>query len=44
MLEAETESGEYWAKCGEEALKHNVKGVVIMVSTVSLTVTLILLT
>ncbi len=32
MLEAETESGDYWAKCGEEALAHNVEGVVIMVS------------
>jgi hypothetical protein len=31
MLEAETESGRYWAKCGEEALAHNVKGIVMMV-------------
>jgi aromatic ring-opening dioxygenase catalytic subunit (LigB family) len=32
MLEAETESGDYWAKCGEEALAHNIKGIIIMVS------------
>ena len=31
MLEAETEAGDYWRKCGEEALAHNVKGIVIMV-------------
>jgi aromatic ring-opening dioxygenase catalytic subunit (LigB family) len=32
MLEAETESGDYWTRCGEEALAHNVKGVIMMVS------------
>ncbi|KAI1626436.1 Extradiol ring-cleavage dioxygenase, class III enzyme, subunit B [Exophiala viscosa] len=30
MLEADTESGAYWTKCGQEALAHNVKGIVIM--------------
>ena len=32
MLEAETEAGDYWKKCGDDALAHNIKGVVIMVS------------
>lgn len=32
MLEAETEAGAYWKKCGDEALAHGVKGIVIMVS------------
>lgn len=31
MLEAETEAGSYWHRCGQEALKHNVKGVILMV-------------
>ena len=31
MLEAETESAAYWKKCGDEALAHGVKGIVIMV-------------
>ncbi|KIW62189.1 hypothetical protein PV04_10387 [Phialophora macrospora] len=30
MLEAETESGDYWTRCGEEALAHKVKGVIMM--------------
>ncbi|KIW58073.1 hypothetical protein PV05_02623 [Exophiala xenobiotica] len=30
MLEAETESGEYWEKCGQEALAHGVKGIILM--------------
>ncbi|KIV92423.1 hypothetical protein PV10_03723 [Exophiala mesophila] len=30
MLEAETEAGSYWHRCGQEALKHNVKGVIMM--------------
>ncbi|EXJ74264.1 uncharacterized protein A1O5_02560 [Cladophialophora psammophila CBS 110553] len=30
MLEADTEAGAYWTKCGEEALAHNVKGLVMM--------------
>ena len=29
MLSADTTSGKYWRKCGEEALKNNVKGIVI---------------
>ena len=32
MLEADTESAAYWKKCGDEALAHGVKGIVIMVS------------
>jgi hypothetical protein len=32
MLEADTEAGAYWTKCGEEALKHNMKGIIMMVS------------
>lgn len=32
MLEADTESGAYWTKCGQEAAAHNIKGIVIMVS------------
>jgi hypothetical protein len=32
MLEAETEAGDYWRQCGDEALAHNVKGIVMMVS------------
>jgi len=31
MLEAETESGDHWKRCGDDALTHNVKGIVIMV-------------
>lgn len=31
MLEAETEAGDYWKKCGEDASAHSVKGIVIMV-------------
>lgn len=31
MLEAETESGDYWKKCGDEAQAQNVKGIVMMV-------------
>jgi aromatic ring-opening dioxygenase catalytic subunit (LigB family) len=30
MLSADTTSGKYWRKCGEEALKNNVKGIVII--------------
>jgi hypothetical protein len=32
MLEAETEAGEYWKQCGDEALAHGVKGIIILVS------------
>jgi hypothetical protein len=31
MLEAETEAGDYWKKCGDEALAQNVKGIIMMV-------------
>jgi hypothetical protein len=34
MLEADTEAGRYWEECGRQALKHNVKGIIIMVSSV----------
>ncbi|MCJ1472614.1 hypothetical protein MMC13_001263 [Lambiella insularis] len=30
MLGADTESADYWKKCGDEALAHGVKGVIIM--------------
>jgi aromatic ring-opening dioxygenase catalytic subunit (LigB family) len=30
MLEEATTSGQYWEACGKEALKHNVKGIIIM--------------
>lgn len=30
MIEADTTSGEYWKKCGDEALAHKVKGIIIM--------------
>ena len=30
MLDANTESGTYWKKCGDDALAHSVKGIVIM--------------
>lgn len=36
MLEADTESGAYWKKCGDEALAHGVKGIIIMVSRILL--------
>jgi hypothetical protein len=32
MLGEESESADYWKKCGDEALARNIKGVVIMVS------------
>lgn len=35
MLEEKTESLAYWRKCGDEALAHGVKGIVIMVSDIS---------
>ncbi|KAK5946512.1 hypothetical protein PMZ80_000655 [Knufia obscura] len=30
MLEEDTDAGTYWKKCGDEALKHGIKGIVIM--------------
>lgn len=32
MLGEESESADYWKKCGDEALARNIKGVIIMVS------------
>jgi aromatic ring-opening dioxygenase catalytic subunit (LigB family) len=32
MLGEESESGQYWKKCGDAALASGIKGVVIMVS------------
>ena len=32
MLGEESASASYWKKCGDEALAHGIKGVVIMVS------------
>jgi aromatic ring-opening dioxygenase catalytic subunit (LigB family) len=37
MLGEESESADYWKKCGDEALARKIKGVVIMVSIVQLT-------
>jgi aromatic ring-opening dioxygenase catalytic subunit (LigB family) len=31
MLGEESESASYWKQCGDEALAHNIKGVIIMV-------------
>lgn len=33
MLGEESESADYWKKCGDEALAQGIKGVVIMVKT-----------
>ena len=33
MLGEESESADYWKKCGDEALAHGIKGVVMMVRT-----------
>jgi hypothetical protein len=32
MLEADSDAGTYWKKCGDDALARGVKGIVIMVS------------
>lgn len=32
MLGEESESADYWKKCGDEALAHGIKGVIVMVS------------
>jgi hypothetical protein len=37
MLEAETEAGDYWKKCGDDALAQNVTGIVMMVSATDVT-------
>jgi hypothetical protein len=31
MLEEDTEAARYWKKCGDDALAHRVKGIIIMV-------------
>ena len=31
MLEEDTDASTYWKKCGDEALEHGIKGIVIMV-------------
>jgi hypothetical protein len=31
MLGEESSSATYWKKCGDEALEHGIKGIVIMV-------------
>lgn len=31
MLGEESESADYWKQCGDEALAHGIKGVIIMV-------------
>ena len=36
MLGEESTSADYWKKCGDDALAHGIKGVVMMVSLVSL--------
>ena len=36
MLGEESTSADYWKKCGDEALAHGIKGVIMMVSFVSL--------
>lgn len=33
MLGEESESADYWKKCGDEALAHGIKGVIMMVSS-----------
>ena len=32
MLGEESESADYWKKCGDDALRHGVKHIIIMVS------------
>ena len=39
MLGEESESADYWKKCGDEALARNIKGVVIMVRNPATTTT-----
>jgi len=36
MLGEESTSADYWKKCGDDALAHGIKGVVMMVSLISL--------
>lgn len=44
MLGEESTSADYWKKCGDEALAHGIKGVVMMVSSLLLNATLGILT
>jgi aromatic ring-opening dioxygenase catalytic subunit (LigB family) len=37
MLGEESESAEYWKKCGDEALANGIKGVIMMVSQLFIT-------
>jgi aromatic ring-opening dioxygenase catalytic subunit (LigB family) len=36
MLGEQSQSADYWRRTGEEALAHNIKGVIIMVSHIGL--------
>jgi aromatic ring-opening dioxygenase catalytic subunit (LigB family) len=40
MLGEESESAEYWKKCGDEALANGIKGVIMMVSQLFITLPL----
>ena len=40
MLGEESESAEYWKKCGDEALANGIKGVIMMVSHLFITLPL----
>jgi len=40
MLGEESESAEYWKKCGDEALVNGIKGVIMMVSQLFITLPL----
>jgi hypothetical protein len=44
MLGEESTSGDYWKKCGDEALAHDIKGVIMMVSFVSVQIIFRILT
>jgi hypothetical protein len=36
MLGEESESADYWKKCGDDALAHGIKGVIMMVGLVGI--------
>ena len=40
MLGEESESAEYWKNCGDEALSNGIKGVIMMVSQLFITLPL----
>ena len=44
MLGEESTSGDYWKKCGDEALAHGIKGVVMMVSFARIRISVCILT